>query len=180
MSSQDRNLVKRYVFKWRLKVATVAESVTCPPPAKNFAWDDGNWAIYGTHHANLHVVLLNLLSPFKESKWSKICWQPGLRLRPGPRRGSLQLYSKFNWNQSDAKMFSYSKYPQWMLISCLYIRRLIYKMCSKCRIRQVCVLWLVHSTGAPPNILAYMYAVSIMTSRIAFSFHPVTVEQFWS
>jgi len=63
--------------------------------AKNFAWADGHWIIYNTYQANIHVRLLNLLSPEVFSgvkKWSKSSWRSGLCLEPCWR--SLQRFPK--------------------------------------------------------------------------------------
>ena len=60
-----------------------------PQPANNFTWADGHWAIYSTRDANIHVGLLNLLSPDAFQKhvggWSAVLDLAGeLLARPHP------------------------------------------------------------------------------------------------
>ena len=66
-------------------------SGTWPQLAKKFAWADGHWVVYGTCQANIHVGLLNPLSPdvISGDRMVKMRWRRTW-LCPGTRLGSLQ------------------------------------------------------------------------------------------
>ena len=61
-----------------------------PQAGKEFHMINGHWRIYSTHHANIHIGLLNLLSPDVflggRSQNGKMPWRLGLV--PDPAGGA--------------------------------------------------------------------------------------------
>ena len=60
----------------------------------NFERAGGHWASYNTYHANIHVELLNLLSPdafstFQETEWSQCVGGQGSALEPNEELTAL-------------------------------------------------------------------------------------------
>ena len=71
IQEQFNNFKNKFSTQWRIQEANLAipyhpvcQWDLAPQPAKNFARDDGHWAVYGTCQANIHVALLNVLSPY--------------------------------------------------------------------------------------------------------------------
>ena len=67
---------------------------TCQQPAKNIAWADGHWGIYGsvnTHVCKMHAGLLHLLSPDAFSELKMVTNALMVRFLPRTPLESLQL-----------------------------------------------------------------------------------------